>query len=209
MGANAETRIYTNRRKPMAGDAKGRLDSTGREEETLQTQTIRANAISRPACSYRVKVVPRRCIADLQLKLYQYTAIDEYSRYRVLGAYEEQSTFSSADFLSKVVKHFARKGVAVECVQTDNGFEFTNRFSSSQGDLETLFEATARQLGIRHKLIRPYTPRHNGKVERSHREDQKRFYDTHRFYSLAEGVLQKAISAARPFCKQIKRKTAT
>ena len=61
-----------------------------------------------------VKVVPRRCIADPQLKLYQYTAIDEYSRYRVLGAYEEQSTFSSADFLSKVVKHFARKGVAVE-----------------------------------------------------------------------------------------------
>ena len=81
-----------------------------------------------------VKVVPRRCIADPQLKLYQYTAIDEYSRYRVLGAYEEQSTFSSADFLSKVVKHFARKGVAVECIQTDNGFEFTNRFSSSQGD---------------------------------------------------------------------------
>ena len=133
-----------------------------------------------------VKVVPRRCIADPQLKLYQYTAIDESSRYRVLGAYEEQSTFSSADFLSKVVKHFARKGVAVECIQTDNGFEFTNRFSSSQRDLETLFEATARQLGIRHKFIRPYTPRHNGKVERSHREDQKRFYDTHRFYSLAD-----------------------
>ncbi len=131
-----------------------------------------------------VKVVPRRCIADPQLKLYQYTAIDEYSRYRVLGAYEEQSAFSSADFLSKVVTHFARKGIAVKCVQTDNGFEFTNRFSGSQRDLETLFEATARQLGIR--LIRPYTPRHNGKVERSHREDQKRFYDTHRFYSLAD-----------------------
>ena len=133
-----------------------------------------------------VKVVPRRCIADPQLKLYQYTAIDEYSHYRVLGAYEEQSAFSSADFLSKVVKHFARKGITVECVQTDNGFEFTNRFSSSQRDLETLFEATVRHLGIRHKLIRPYTPRHNGKVERSHREDQKRFYDTHRFYSLAD-----------------------
>ena len=51
-----------------------------------------------------VKVVPRSCIADPQLRLYQYTAIDEYSRYRVLGAYEEQSTFSSADFLNKVVK---------------------------------------------------------------------------------------------------------
>jgi hypothetical protein len=32
----------------------------------------------------------------------------------------------------------------------------------------TLFEATAAKLHIRHKLIRPYTPRHNGKVERSH-----------------------------------------
>ena len=36
-----------------------------------------------------VKVVPRRCIADPEIKLYQYTAIDEYSRYRVLGAYPE------------------------------------------------------------------------------------------------------------------------
>ncbi len=58
----------------------------------------------------------------------------------------------------------------MECVQTDNGFEFTNRFSNSKRDLTTLFESAAAQLGIRHKLIRPYTPRHNGKVERSHRE---------------------------------------
>ena len=133
-----------------------------------------------------VKVVPRYCIADPQLKLYQYTAIDEYSRYRILGAYSEQSTYSSADFLRKVVKAFARKGVKVECVQTDNGFEFTNRFSSCKRDKPTLFETTASELGIRHKLIRPYTPRHNGKVERSHREDQKRFYNDHRFFSLAD-----------------------
>ena len=64
-----------------------------------------------------VKVVPRKCIADPELKLFQYTAIDEYSRYRVLGAYPEQSTYSSADFLRKVVKAFARKGIKVECVQ--------------------------------------------------------------------------------------------
>ena len=118
-----------------------------------------------------VKVVPRACIADPQLKLYQYTAIDEYSRYRILGAYTEQSTYSSADFLRRVIDAFRRKGVTVECVQTDNGFEFTNRFSNSKRDILTLFEFTAAELGVRHKLIRPYTPRHNGKVERSHRED--------------------------------------
>ena len=131
-----------------------------------------------------VKVVPRCCIANKELRLYQYSAIDEYSRYRILGAYPEQSTYSSADFLRKVVSTFARKGIKVECVQTDNGFEFTNRFSSSQKDKPTLFEAAATELGIRHKLIKPYTPRHNGKVERSHREDQRLFYDTHSFYSL-------------------------
>ena len=47
----------------------------------------------------------------------------------------------------------------MECVQTDNGFEFTNRFSNSKRDLPTLFEKTAAELGIRHKLIRPYMPR--------------------------------------------------
>ena len=133
-----------------------------------------------------VKVVPRKCIADAAIRLYQYTAIDEYSRYRVLGAYLEQSTYSSADFLRKVVNAFRAKGVKVECVQTDNGFEFTNRFSASKRNRKTLFESTAEELGVQHKLIRPYTPRHNGKVERSHREDQKRFYDVRRFYSLAD-----------------------
>lgn len=133
-----------------------------------------------------VKVVPRKCIADPELRLYQYTAIDEFTRLRFLAAYPEQSTYSSADFLQKLCKWYARRGIHVECVQTDNGFEFTNRFSPSKKHLLTLFEATAAQLGIRHKLIRPYTPRHNGKVERSHREDQKRFYNCHAFFSLED-----------------------
>ena len=139
-----------------------------------------------------VKVVPRRCITDPELRLFQYTAIDEFTRLRFLAAYPEQSTYSSADFLKKLFKWYARRGIRVECVQTDNGFEFTNRFSNSKRDLPTLFETTAAQLGIRHKLIRPYTPRHNGKVERSHREDQKRFYSCHSFYSLDDFARQLA-----------------
>lgn len=144
-----------------------------------------------------VKVVPRACITDPDLRLFQYTAIDEFSRLRFLWAYEEQSTYSSADFLQRAVIWFKRRGIAVECVQTDNGFEFTNRFSNSKRDLPTLFEATAASLGIRHKLIRPYTPRHNGKVERSHREDQRRFYDSHRFFSLGDFENQLAVHNAR------------
>ena len=166
------------RREGLAAKEKPRKKYTPKPYEQMQYPGQRVQI--------DVKVVPRSCIADPELKLYQYTAIDEYSRYRILGAYPEQSTYSSAHFLRHVVEAFRRKGVTVECVQTDNGFEFTNRFSNSKRDIPTLFESTAAELGIRHKLIRPYTPRHNRKVERSHREDQKRFYATHRFWSLAD-----------------------
>ena len=64
-------------------------------------------------------------------------------------------------------------------------FEFTNSFSNSKWELPTLFEAAASKLNIR-----PYTPRHNGKVERSHREDQKRFYSSHTFFSLDDFAIQ-------------------
>ena len=101
-----------------------------------------------------------------------------------MGAYEEISAYSSAGFLRKLIAWYAKRNVAVECVQTDNGSELTNRLANGKRDIATLFERTAMGMGIRHRLIRPYTPRHNGKVERCHREDQKRFYSSRRLYSL-------------------------
>jgi len=71
----------------------------------------------------------------------------------------------------------------VECVQTDNGNEFTKRFTAKNPSNITLFEARLKKSNIQHKLIRPYTPRHNGKVERSHRKDNEYFYAVKRFYS--------------------------
>lgn len=157
---------------------------TGKKKEPYKPKPYEQMTYAGQRVQVDVKVVPRTCIADPELRLFQYTAIDEFTRLRFLAAYPEQSTYSSADFLKKMVKWYARHGIQVECIQTDNGTEFTNRFVTSKQNLPTLFEATAAELGLRHKLIRPYTPRHNGKVERSHREDQKRFYSCHRFYSL-------------------------
>ena len=54
-----------------------------------------------------VKVVPRRCIADPELRLLQYTAIDKFIRHRFLVAYLEWSTISSAGFLKKSFKWYA------------------------------------------------------------------------------------------------------
>ena len=142
-----------------------------------------------------VKFVPTACIASgvEGEKYYQYTAIDEYSRYRFLEAFKENSTYSSAQFALHVIQHFAKMGIKVECIQTDNGFEFTKRFGGSAPDNLTLFERTLKQCEVQHKLIRPFTPRHNGKVERSHRKDNEYFYATHKFYSFDDFKKQLAV----------------
>jgi transposase InsO family protein len=139
-----------------------------------------------------VKFVPSACIVGegKGSKWYQYTFIDEYSRFRYLEAFEEHSTYSSAEFIKHCVAAFP---YAIECVQTDNGAEFTNRLNSKGTRRETLFEATLKSLGIRHKLIRPFTPRHNGKVERSHRKDNEEFYASHTFYSFDDFKKQLAV----------------
>ena len=129
-----------------------------------------------------VKFVPAACIVGEAKgqNFYQYTAIDEYSRFRYLEAFEEHSSYSSAVFLEHLQKRFPFK---IECVQTDNGQEFTKRLGNTENPTPTLFESRLEQCGISHKLIKPYTPRHNGKVERSHRKDNEYFYATHTFYS--------------------------
>ena len=136
-----------------------------------------------------VKFVPSSCLKNSKVigkKFFQYTAIDEYSRWRFVEAFEEQNTYSSAQFVDHLVKAFP---FPIECIQTDNGTEFTNRFTTHK-DKPTLFQVHLEQHGIQHKLIRPYTPRHNGKVERSHRKDNERFYATHQFYSFEDFAKQ-------------------
>ena len=124
-----------------------------------------------------VKYVPAKSLTEevkeMDGRYYQYTAIDEYTRKRVLWASKEQSTSASTEFLKVIMKKFKFK---IECIQTDNGFEFTNRLNWQGTKKKTMFENKLEELGIKHKLIKPKTPRHNGKVERSHRKDQERFY---------------------------------
>ena len=132
-----------------------------------------------------VKFVPAVCLVNEAKgqKFYQYTAIDEFSRWRYVEAFDEHSTYSSAVFLEHLIKAFP---MPIECVQTDNGAEFTKRFTYTKEENLTLFQNRLKEHGLRHKQIRPFTPRHNGKVERSHRKDNERFYASHTFYSFED-----------------------
>ena len=136
-----------------------------------------------------VKYVPKKCLSrelrEMGEQYYQYTAIDEYSRYRYIWFTNAHDTYASTEFLEKLVKAFPFK---IEKVQTDNGFEFTNRLSwkTFMKDKKTMFENKLKELGIEHKCIKPHTPKQNGKVERSHRKDQERFYYEKVFCSLED-----------------------
>ena len=140
-----------------------------------------------------VKYVPKACMTkeliERNERYYQYTAIDEYTRQRVIWFAKEHSTYESSKFIDIIIKKFKYK---IEEIQTDNGFEFTKRlqYKNDPNRPKTMFEQKLKELKIKHKLIKPYTLRHNGKVERSHKKDQERFYHNKVFFSFEDLVNQ-------------------
>lgn len=132
-----------------------------------------------------VKHVPTVCYSGtVPQKFYQYTVLDEASRERFIYPYMEHSGYSTVDFLKRAIKYF---GYAPQILQTDNGVEFTNIVKTKRVHY---LDIVCDELNIKHKLIRPRTPQHNGKVERSHRNDQERFYNFLKFYSYEDLILQ-------------------
>ena len=132
-----------------------------------------------------VKYVPTACYnGSVPQKHFQYTVIDEASRERFIYPYMEQSSYSTCDFLKRAITYFRYKP---EQLQTDNGAEFTYL---KKTDRTHPLDILCDELEIEHKRIRPRTPRHNGKVERSHRNDQERFYNHMSFYSYPDLLIQ-------------------
>ena len=135
-----------------------------------------------------VKFVPAYCVANGQ-KYYQYTAVDECTRFCFREMYDEHSTYSSLDFLKKLIEKFP---FPIREVQTDNGTEWTNALLVKKSTHKTLFEEYLEECGIKYHRIQVATPRHNGKVERQHRLDEQRFYSKMRMFSLEDGRKQLA-----------------
>lgn len=132
-----------------------------------------------------VKEVPYSCLHGAAKRdekhFYQWTAIDECTRVRFVYAFEEHTPENSVKFLELLQKAFPFQ---IQTIQTDNGTEFTYKFIS---DTEICpFDKALEAAGIAHVLIPPRTPWHNGKVERSHRNDQRYFYNWEKFSNLNE-----------------------
>lgn len=130
-----------------------------------------------------IKYVPRESLMfDTQdKKYYQITAIDEYSRKRILEIVDEKSVTNTSRFVKTLQNSL---GLKINTIQTDNGPEFVN--NQIDTNEPTLFERTLESLGIKHRRTRPYSPWQNGKVERSHKIDGERFYSKQEFKSLED-----------------------
>ena len=85
-----------------------------------------------------------------------HVAIDDYSRYLYAELLPDQTGATTADFLARATTHFARLGVRVESLLTDNALNYRS----------TRFRQCADERGIRLKRTRPYRPQTNGKAER-------------------------------------------
>lgn len=130
-----------------------------------------------------IKYVPKESLMfDTQdKKYYQITAIDEYSRKRILEIVDEKSVTNTSRFVKTLQNSL---GLKINTIQTDNGPEFVN--NQIDTNEPTLFEKTLESLGIKHRRTRPYSPWQNGKVERSHKIDGERFYSKQEFKSVED-----------------------
>ncbi len=132
-----------------------------------------------------VKWVPGRIKGQ---RCFQFTAIDSATRWRYLQAHYDESTLSALRFLKKLIEI---ADFEIKAVKTDNAACFTNRYTGYyKSDLPFprlhAFDKLCNENNVIHYLIDPGKPQQNPFVERSHREDQEKFYEQIPFKSFEE-----------------------
>lgn len=150
-------------------------------KKKIQYKYIRAQRQPGELVEIDVKHVPG---AVQGRKYYQYTAIDTASRWRHLEVFDQECTHHSIKFLERVIERFPH---TIQAIKTDNHATFTNRYNGTY-KREDLSPRKIHALdhfcavhSITHYLIDPGKPAQNGTVERSHREDEEKFYQQESF----------------------------
>jgi transposase InsO family protein len=135
-----------------------------------------------------IKYVPYRVDGR---QAFQYTALDDCTRLRVVRFFPELTNSAGLAFLAMLRAAFPFR---LTTVQTDNDSTFTNWYTGAPKTAPDRpvrlhpFTRACEAAGIAHRCIRPRSPHLNGKVERSHRIDTEEFYRVHRCRTFAELV---------------------
>lgn len=95
--------------------------------------------------------------------IYQYTAVDDCSRFRVLEIYTRRTAKNTLTFLDKMVEELP---FPIQRIQSDRGREF---FAEK-------VQLKMMEYCIKFRPVKPASPHLNGKVERSQKTDLEEFY---------------------------------
>lgn len=135
---------------------------TKRHRRKPKPYEVRRGGVPGERIQVDVKYVPKRCLVGRfsERRAYQYTAMDECTRWRYVAVYDELSTYNSVRFVKDLLKRFPFE---IRCIQTDNGAEFTSYLQGAKNP--SAFESYLEEEGIRHKRIAP--PRRTGTTARS------------------------------------------
>jgi transposase InsO family protein len=113
--------------------------------------------------------IPGECVqmdtCKIMAGLYQYTAIDDCSRYKVISIYPRRSANNTIKFLDEVIEETP---FPIQRIQTDRGKEF---FAIN-------VQEKMMDYCIKFRPIKPRSPHLNGKVERTQLTDLEEFYTT-------------------------------
>jgi transposase InsO family protein len=93
---------------------------------------------------------------------FEFAAVDDFSREAVAWITTEQTSRTATQFLEQVLDRLPYR---VEAIMTDNAWMFSMQHAYHR-DRQTRFQQLCQSLGIEHRLLRPYAPECNGKVER-------------------------------------------
>lgn len=121
--------------------------------------------------------------------LYQFTAIDGYSRWKYIEIFKDQTNGTALRFLNNLITNTS---FTIRGIQTDNASIFTNRYAGYTKSTDPMkprlhpFDLLCQKYNIVHYLIDPGKPQQNGKVERSHRTDREEFWHCINFNSLID-----------------------
>jgi len=95
--------------------------------------------------------------------IYQYTAVDDCSRWRVMELYKRRSATNTLDFIDVMIEQFP---FPVQRIQCDRGREF----------FAVKVQEKLMKYSIKFRPVKPGSPHLNGKVERSQQTDLREFY---------------------------------
>lgn len=150
---------------------KGLLRKVRRKKKSKHTRKVR---IAHPGAFTQIDVKYVTRVLKSRKRCYVYSFIDHASKWRFKRAFEMFGNLQTKQFVEELA---LRLPFPIQCLQSDNGSEFTNRLISHPDEpRKHVLDLWCEGQGVRHKLIPPGEKELQGLVERSHRQDDEELY---------------------------------